>query len=156
MILDKRSEFCDATALSTGGAGTYLLGNQVDLGVARDIGNGQPVYLVITVATGIEVASSTGTVQFTLASDATAAVATDGSATVHVVSPAFATSATTDTTTLKAGTVLFAIPLPLEGNAYEKFLGVLQTTGSTAISAGAIDASITLDVQAWKAYDNAI
>ena len=156
MILDKRSEFCDATALNGGAAGAYLLGNQIDLGTARDIGNGQPVYLVITVATGIEVASSTGTVQFSLASDATAAIATDGSATVHAVSPAFATSTTSDTTTLKAGTVLFAVPLPLEGNAYEQYLGLLQTTGTTAISAGAIDASLTLDVQAWKAYANAI
>lgn len=155
MILDKRTEFCDATALNTGGAGTYLLGNQIDLSVARDIGNGEPLYFVVSVATGIEVASSTGTVSFSLASDATAAISTSTS-TIHATSPAFATSTTSDTTTLKAGTILFAVALPMEGNAYEQFLGVLQTTASTAISAGAIDAYLTTDVQKWKAYANAI
>lgn len=156
MILDKRTEFCDATALNTGVAGTYLIGDQIDMGVVRDIGAGSEVYFVVTVATGIEVASSTGTVQFVLASDASASIATNGSATVHYSSPAFATSTTTDTTTLAAGTVLFAVPLPLEGNAYERYLGVLQVTGTTAISAGAVNAFLTTDVQKWKAYADAI
>jgi hypothetical protein len=70
MILDKRNEFCDAVALNTGGAGTYLLGDQIDLGVARDMGNGEPMYLVITVATLPTSAAGTATAQFTLASDA--------------------------------------------------------------------------------------
>ena len=30
MILDERGEFCDATALNTGAAGSYLLGDVVD------------------------------------------------------------------------------------------------------------------------------
>lgn len=156
MILDKRGEFCDGVALNTGAAGVYLLGNQIDLGVARDIGNGESVYFVVQAVTGIEVGATTGTVKFSLVSDDSAAIATDGSATVHVESPDFVTSTTTDTTTLKAGTILFAVELPLEGNAYERFLGVLQTTGTTAISAGAIDAYLTKDVQKWKAYNNAI
>lgn len=156
MILDKRGEFCDGVALNTGAAGVYLLGNQIDLGVARDIGNGESVYFVVQAVTGIEVGASTGTVKFSLVSDDSAAIATNGTATVHVESPAFVTSTTTDTTTLKAGTILFAVELPLEGNTYERFLGVLQTTGTTAISAGAIDAYLTKDVQKWKAYNNAI
>jgi hypothetical protein len=52
--------------------------------------------------------------------------------------------------------VLFAVPLPLEGNAYERYLGILQVTGTTAISAGAINAFLTFDVQKWKAYADAI
>jgi len=69
MILDKRTEFCDATALNTGAAGTYLIGDQIDLGVARDIGTGEQLYLVITVdtpptsagaATGAAAAAATG------------------------------------------------------------------------------------------------
>lgn len=155
MILDKRTEFADAVALNTGAAGTYLIGSQIDIGEARDIGNGQGLYLVATVATGIEVASSTGTVAFKLASDDSASISTSTS-TVHFTSPSFATSTTSDTTTLAAGTVLFAVELPLEGNAYEQFLGILQVTGTTAISAGAINVFLTADVQKWKAYADAI
>lgn len=153
MILDNFGYFCDATALNTGAAGTYLIGSQIDLSVARDVGNGEPVYLVITVDTGIEVASSTGTIQFSLASDDSASVSTTTS-TIHITSPAFATSTTTDTTTLKAGTVLWATPLPMEGNAYERYLGLLQVTGTTAISAGKINAFLTRDVAKWVAYDS--
>lgn len=151
MILDKRTEFCDATALNTGAAGTYLIGSQIDLSVARDVGNGQPVYLVILVSTGITVASSTGTVSFSLASDDSASISTSTS-TIHLTTPAFATS----TSAIAAGTVLACVALPLEGNAYEPFLGILQTTGTTAINAGAIDAFLTFDPTGWQAYDNAI
>lgn len=152
MILDSRNEFCDATALNTGGAGTYLLGSQIDLSAAANVGAQDELYLVIQVATGIKVASSTGTVQFKLASDDSASIATDGSATEHFLTPAFATSTSTDTGALKAGTVLAAVKLPL-GFSYERYLGVLQVTGTTAISAGAIDAFLTPDVARWRAYD---
>jgi hypothetical protein len=155
MILDKRTEFADAVALNTGAAGTYLIGSQLDLSEVRDVGNGKELYFVVTVATGIEVGASTGTVAFKLASDDSDSVSTTTS-TVHYTSAEFATSTTTDTTTLAAGTVLFAVPLPLEGNAYERYLGILQVTGTTAISAGAINAFLTFDVQKWKAYADAI
>lgn len=158
MILDERTEFCDAVALNTGAAGTYLLGDQIDLGVARDIGAGQPLYLVVTVDTGITLAApttgtATGTVSFSLASDASAAIATDGTATVHATSAAWATSSTTD---IPAGTVLFAVALPMEGAVYERYLGILQTTGTTAINAGKINAFLTHDVAKYKAYADAI
>lgn len=152
MILDERTEFCDAVALNTGAAGTYLLGDQIDLGVARDIGAGQPLYLVVTVDTGITVATSTGTVSFSLASDDSASIATNGTATVHATSAAWATS----TTAIPAGTVLFAVALPMEGAVYERYLGILQTTGTTAINAGKINAFLTHDVAKYKAYADAI
>lgn len=152
MILDERTEFCDAVALNTGAAGTYLLGDQIDLGVARDIGAGQPLYLVVTVDTGITVAASTGTVSFSLASDNSASIATAGTATVHATSAAWATS----TTAIPAGTVLFAVALPMEGAVYERYLGILQTTGTTAINAGKINAFLTHDVAKYKAYADAI
>lgn len=153
MILDQRGELCSATSLNTGAAGTYLIGSQIDLGsIGRDIGNGEELYLVILVTTGITVASSTGTVSFSLASDSTASVSTSTS-TVHLTTASFATS----TSAIAAGTVLYAGPVPLEpSGGYEQFLGLLQTTGSVAINAGAIDAFLTKDVAKWKAYaDNA-
>lgn len=147
MILDERNEFCDATALNTGAAGTYLIGDQIDLGTARDVGNGQPMYLVITVDTLPTSADSTATAQFSLASDASASIATDGSATVHLQTKAFAISE------MAAGTVLAAIALPMEGVAYERYLGILQTTGTQAFTGGKVNAFLTHDVAKWKSYD---
>lgn len=145
MILDKRNEFCDAVALNTGAAGTYLLGDQIDLGAARDVGNGQPVYLVITVDT-LPTSGGAATAQFTLASDATAAISTTTS-TVHLLTKAFAISE------MAAGQVLAAIALPMEGVAYERYLGLLQTTGTAAFTGGKVNAFLTNDVAKWKAYD---
>src|ERR1044071_4318389 len=73
MILDKRTEFADAVSVAAT-AGTALIGSQIDLTTARDIGNGRPVYLIITTDTEIITGGSAGTIQFKLASDATAAV----------------------------------------------------------------------------------
>lgn len=146
MILDERNEFCDATALNTGAAGTYLIGDQIDLGAARDVGNGQPVYLVITVDT-LPTSGGSATAQFSLASDASASIATDGSASVHLQTKAFAISG------MAAGTVLAAIALPMEGVAYERYLGILQTTGTAAFTGGKVNAFLTHDVAKWKSYD---
>ena len=146
MILDKRNEFCDAVALNTGAAGTYLLGDQIDLGVARDMGNGEPMYLVITVDTLPTSAAGTATAQFTLASDDSASISTTTS-TVHLLTKAFAISE------MAAGQMLAAIALPMEGVAYERYLGLLQTTGTQAFTGGKINAFLTHDVAKWKSYD---
>lgn len=149
MILDERTEFCDTTALNTGAAGTYLLGDQIDSSVVRDLGNGQPIYLVITVDT-LPTSGGSATAQFTLASDDSASIATNGTASVHFVTKAFAISE------MAAGTVLAAVALPAQGVAYERYLGVLQTTGTAAFTGGKINAFLTTDVARWKAYADAI
>lgn len=148
MILDDFTEMCDATALNTGGAGTYLIGSQIDLTTARDMGDGEQMYLVISVDTAAASGGS-ATATFQLASDASAAVATDGSATVH------AQTAAIPVASLTAG-AQFVIPLPSEGNAYERYLGLLQVTGTAAFTAGKVNAFITHDVAKWTAYANAI
>lgn len=154
MILDERTEFCDAQTLNTGAAGTYNLGDQIDLGVAgRGIGEaGDQLYLVLQVATGIT-AGSAGTVQFQLASDDSGTLATNGTQSIHMQTRAFTTGTGTGTTTLKAGTVLGMFALPIEGVTYERYLGIQQVTGTAAITAGAIDAFVTPTPAAWKAYD---
>ncbi len=137
MLPDKLGEFLDATALNTGGAGTYLLGDVIDLGSASKTtvypGGGQTVYLVIQVTTAIT--TTNGTVRFVLASDDTASIATDGSATVH--------AQTADLPATAAGT---QIVLALPPGAYERYLGILQVT-TTAAMAGNINAFLTCDVQ---------
>lgn len=146
MILDERTEFADAVSVAAA-AGTALIGDQIDSGpIVRDLGQGQPIWLVITVDTEIITAGSAGTLQFKLVSDAAAAIATDGSATEHLVSPVFVTDdAAANSAALNAGAVAFAAPLPVEGNAYERYLGILAITGTTTTTAGKINAFLTLD-----------
>lgn len=148
MIMDEFNEFCDATALNTGAAGTYLIGDVIDLGVdGLDLGAGEDLYCVMKVATtATSGGSATGT--FKLASDAAAAIATDGSATEHFVTDAIAVA------TLVAGYQIAAFRLP--AGTYERYLGILQVTGTAAFTAGAVDVFLTKDIAAWKAYANAI
>lgn len=153
MILDERLEFCDAVSLNTGAAATYNIGDVIDIGAvspSRDLGGDMALYLVITVDTGITTAGSAGTVAFQLVSDAQDPALTNGTQTVHAVSRAF----TTGSTAIAAGTVLFAIQLPMEGAVYERYLSVQQVTGTTALNAGKVNAFLTEDVARWKAYDS--
>jgi len=144
MILDERTEFCDATALNTGAAGNYLIGDVVDLGVARDLGGDMATYLVITVdTTATSGGSATG--QFNLVTDDNASLT---SPTTLVSSKAWTVA------TMTAGTVLMAVQLPLEGTAYERYIGIQQVTGTAAFTAGKVNAFLTTDVARWKAYDS--
>lgn len=148
MILDERNEFCDATALNTGGAGSYLVGDVIDLGVdGLNVGISDDIWCVIQVdTTATSGGSATGA--FHLASDAAAAIATDGSATYHFSTAAIAVA------TLVAGYQIAMFKLP--AGTYERYLGILQTTAVAAFTAGKINAFLTSGVAAQKAYANAI
>lgn len=148
-IIDKRNEFCDAVALNTGGAASYLIGDVIDLGAAaRDIGNGEPLYLMITVDTSVDSAADNTVQQFHLCSDAQAAIAVDGSATYHFSTKAIAQA------NLTAGTRVACVALPL--GDYERYLGIVQTTSVAAATAGKINAFLTKDPVGWKAYPDAL
>lgn len=147
MILDERNEFCDATALNTGAAGSYLVGDVIDLGAtSSDIGNGEPMYLVIQVDTAAT-SGGAATGQFHLCSDAQAAIAVDGSATYH-----FSTSAI-PVASLVAGYRVAVVALP--HGTYERYLGVVQTTGTAAFTAGKVNAFLTHDAAKWVATADA-
>lgn len=154
MILDARTEFADAQSV-VGTAGTTInVGSQIDLSVARDIGAGQPLYLVINVDTSIITGGLAGTIAFQLASDASAAIATNGTQTIHYTSKAFVTDDDA-LNELDAGETAVIIALPMEGAAYEQFLGVQAVIGTTDTTAGKINAFLTHDPSKWKAYRDA-
>jgi hypothetical protein len=129
MIMDERTEFADANSVAAA-AGTALIGDVIDLGaVHRDMGGGQDLFLVITTDTEIITAGAAGTIKFQLVSDAQAAIATDGSATVHIDTGTFVTgTAAANDPQLNAGGVIFLGRLPNEGKIYEEFLGILCIT----------------------------
>lgn len=148
MILDELLEFADALDVSAT-AGTALAGDVIDLGTTpQDFGLGKSMYLVIQVTTAFATAT-TAEVQFILASDAAATIATDGTASEHVLTDAF------DTGVLTAGKQI-TIPLPVgDALAYERYLGLLVVTTSATTTAGSINAFLTFDPSYWKSYPDA-
>lgn len=158
MILDKRNEFADGlSAVLTAGAAAQNFGDVIDLGLdGRDVGSGEPIYLVIAVgATGINASGGAGSIQFRLVSDAIP-VPDVATATVHVVSPVFVTGAASGNDPagiLRPGTPLLIVALPMEGNVYERYLGVQAIALTQSTTSGNVDAFLTRDVAKWKAYD---
>jgi hypothetical protein len=155
MILDERSEFADAVSVAAA-AGTAVLGDVIDLGPnQRDVGNGEPLYFVVTVDTEVITGGVAGTIRFELVSDSTADLAT--SPTIHFASKDFVTDdAGANDAELNAGGVPVAVAIPVEGPVYERFLGVRRVIGTTTITAGAVSAFLTRDVSKWKSYPNAV
>lgn len=145
MILDERNEFGDAATLVGDAATTYILGDVIDLGTtARDIGAGEPLYLVVNIDMLVAAAAGAANVTFKLVSDSTADLAT--SPTVHLNSGALAKG------TLVAGYMVFAVALPF--GTYERYLGVTYTPDTNPITAGKANAFLTHDVAKWVAYDS--
>lgn len=156
MIMDKLTEFADSVTVANTAGATYNLTNQVDTSVVRDIGQGQPVYLVIVVdggADGIITGGTAGTITFRLVSDDSASIATNGTATQHWVSQAFVTDDAALNALNLGDKIVVALPMGLPN--YERYLGVQYTVTTTDTTAGTVSAFLTLDPTGWKSYPDA-
>lgn len=143
MILDKRNEFADATALGTSGTGLQLVGDVIDLGT-DGINEVDHIELYVQVDTSVTSAGS-ATVEFQLVSDAQAAIAVDGSASVHYKSAAIPKAS------LTAGTTPVKVSLPK--GTYERYLGLIANVGTAALTAGKVSSGLTPLAPTWKAFD---
>lgn len=149
MLLDERLEFADAVAVTGTAANNYVLGDYIDLGASpttRDLGAGEPMYLVIQIDTAVEASVGAANVTFKLVSDSVATL--DSSPTTHWSSGAIAKG------TLVAGYLVTAVALPY--GSYERYLGVTFTPDTNNTTAGKANAFLTHDVAKWAAYPNAI
>lgn len=148
MILDELLEFADATALATG-TGAAQCGDVIDLGaVPQDFGLGKAMYLVVQVTTAVTSAGA-ATVQFELVSDAAASM-TVATASRHIMTEAIGKAS------LVAGYgLVFSLPPNGGPEPYERYLGIVSTVGTAALTAGAINAFLTFDPQYWKSYADA-
>ena len=145
-VTDSLTLFGDASDIGQV-AGTYLMANQVDLGEAgRDPGNGEVVYLNIVVTEAVTSAGA-ATVEFRLRSDDTATIH-DTTSTGHFSSGAMAY------TILTLGKT-FSFPIPVEGVAYERYLGVQTLIAAATTTAGAVDAWLSPTPIGWKAKADA-
>jgi hypothetical protein len=143
MYLDKLLEFGDASAIALN-IGNAIAPNTdvVDLGAAptlQDIGNGEPIYLVLQVDTAF--VGATATIQFQLATDSTSNLAT--SKTVHLDTGAIAVA------TWAAGyTKIYALPVEV---AYERYMGLWMTVATANVTAGKLNAFLTTAPSKWTA-----
>ncbi len=145
MITDKSLTFADQVSVAAG-VGTALIGDVADLDVGnRRMGSNYNTTIAITVTQ----AFAGGTTQFQLATDGAAAIATDGSATVHAATRAFPAAE------LVAGARI-NIPFPAGIPANERYLGILATVAGSAVSAGSISAALVLDAEDWEALPDAV
>lgn len=146
MITDFLTTFCDNTALNTGAAGNYVIGDQIDLGVsARGLGSHPELYLVATVAT-TATSGGAATLQLSLLTDDNAAMS---SPVALLSSPVFALAS------LVVGAPLLVVELPIS-DSVERFLGIRQTTGTAAFTAGAVNVFLTNTPPARFAYPDAL
>lgn len=146
MYIDKQAEFSDAQAVTATAISTNvmdLISNASGKNPLRDVGTGQDVYLVITTQAAATDDLSDATLTVTLESDSTVNLAT--SPTTH-----FSTGTLAFAAFSPVGSVLAAVKLP--AGSYERYLGVRYTVGAGPLTAGAFDAFLTTDVQAWRAY----
>jgi hypothetical protein len=151
MILDARNEFADATSVAAS-AGTALIGNVIDLGT-DGVNDVEDMYAVISVDTEIITGGTAGTVQFFLVSDSLATLGGGAvaSCTLHASTQSQATGAAASNAALAAGKTLLQVELPK--GQYERYLGVLCTTGTTTTTAGKINAYLTPAPATWKSFD---
>lgn len=156
MILDERTEFADATTVAAA-AGTALIGDTINLKPATTSPNttvdleGSEMYVIIQTDTAIVTGGAAGTVQFFVVSDAltTLGGGTVAGSTLHLSSASLATGASASGALAAGGTILAA---KLPSGAYEQYLGILCTTGTTTTTAGKINAFLTSDPALYRAY----
>jgi hypothetical protein len=148
-IIDAQNLFSDAQAVTATAISTNVIDTSpLGANTGRDLGAGNPLYLVIVVGTAATAAGA-ATVTFSLESDSTADLAT--SATVHF------TTAAIPKASLTAGAVVAAIALPVGPTAnYEKFLGVRYTVATGPLTAGTFTAMLLHSTDTFRAYQDAI
>jgi hypothetical protein len=146
MLTDRRTTFCDNTAIG-GLTGRRALGDAIDLQSLRDIGADANVYLVVQMSV-TATSGGAGTLQIELVTDAQDPPLVDGSATEHITSPVFALA------NLTAGSELIKMVLPIEGqgSSYERYLSIIANVGTAALTAGSINAFLTLQPPVHRSY----
>jgi hypothetical protein len=146
MLLDRRTTFCENTAIGAG-TGRRALGDAIDLQSLRDIGADANVYLVVQMSV-TATSGGAGTLQIELVTDAQDPPLVDGSATEHITSQVFALA------NLAAGAELIKMVLPIEsqGATYERYLSIIANVGTAALTAGSINAFLTLQPPVHRSY----
>lgn len=147
MIRDARLTFGAPVALNTGAAGSYVIGDVIDLTTTgRDIGAGEGMgdlfFVVMVSAAATSGGAATGT--FNLITSDSPAMTSPVVITGTVAFPL---------ASLTSGAQLIAIRLPAA--VYKRYLGLQQVTGTAAFTGGSVYAFFAEDVNAIRFYPQA-
>lgn len=143
MYIDKELQFADGTwaptatgdNISTNVLDTSPLGGVPTANGGRDLGQGENLYLLITVKTTVTSGGS-ATVDFRLRTDSNANLTTSPVDLIATSAQAIAG--------LVAGKQFF---LKLPSATYKKFIGVNANIGTAVLTAGAFECEIVKDIQ---------
>jgi len=137
MIIDKRLEFSDAQAFTVTAAST----STVDVGVDADLGNGRPLFWVISVDVAADGVDTNETYSFTLQTDD---------------ADSFGSATTLATQAIPRGTAAGTKYVQMVPNTNERYLRMYGTLGGTTPSVTVSSWLTDQEVESWKAYNDGI
>lgn len=141
MILDGQLTFSDAQAVTAAAAST----NSVDLGAVRDIGTGEPLYVVVTVDVAMTDSGSDSSLAVALEGDSTTTFTPDGTDALFTI-PAVAAAGNTYIARLSPGM-----------NALKyRYIQLKYTPANGNLTTGSFSAYLTHDIQQVVNYADAI
>ncbi len=140
MIIDAQLLFSDAQALTAAAAST----NSIDLGIARDVGTGETLYVVVSVGVAMTDAGSDSTVSVYLQTDDNSSFSSATNS--QLIGTLGALSA--------VGTTLYAKLDPAKVN--ERYIRLYYTPAGGDLSTGTVDAFITKDISKYTSYADGI
>lgn len=137
MFLDAQLLFSDAQAVTSAAGST----NTIDLGAVRDIGTGEPLYVMVSVDTTMADTGSNSTLTVTLEGDSTTSFTPDGTQDLFVIPAVTA-----------AGSVFYARLDPGAAPLNYRYIRLLYTPNNGDLSAGAFTAALVKDIQKYVSY----
>jgi hypothetical protein len=145
MFIDSNLEFCDGTDASLDtGDGTTKLGSHLDIhplgsdNATVDFSAGEPIYLVIEVTTTFVGSGASYNLRLVSSSE----TALTGGTTSNIW-----TTGAEGIATFAAGK-RYIVSLP--EHEYQRYLGITGTATGANVTAGAINAYLTKDVENWQ------
>ncbi len=146
MILDEAAKFSDAQTVTTNTDTGLVSEHTIDLGDARDIGNGKPLYVRVNVETAFTSAGSNETLEVYLITDGDSALGSATTLQLLGTLPAVAA----------IGTKMIGVIAP--GHTYERYIGLMYKTGGdgTALTAGVVSAYLVESPDLYVSHADAI
>lgn len=140
MYIDSQELFSDSQAVTATAASTNL----IDLGAIRDLGVGEPIYVVVGCTVAMTDSGSDSTVTVTVETDDSSAFSS--ATTSQTIGTFSATSA--------AGTALIAA-LQV-GGANERYVRLKYTVANGNLTTGSFDGFLTRNIQKYTSYPDNI
>jgi hypothetical protein len=137
MYVDALLLFSDAQAI-TAAAGSE---STIDLGAVRDIGTGEPLYIVVCVDVAMTDAGSDSSVTVALEGDSTDSFSPDGTQDLFVIPAVSAVGAT-----------FFACLNPGSAPLQYRYIRLKYTPNNGDLTTGSFTAFIAKDIQKYRSY----